>query len=87
MGKQSVDHNKPKHGVWLEFEPPRDKEHALEVCKLGTALLRKLGAAPGVELFLDERHMLYCYGGDMGYFTLTDHGHWFNLEYMARATS
>jgi hypothetical protein len=76
--------------VWIELEKPRDAAHAEEICVLANRMIDRLCEPPeeGVErreFFWDEDDKRYCFGGQMGYMTLSDRGEWFNLDYFGRA--
>lgn len=74
--------------VWIELEKPKDNTHAEHVCRLANNMLRRLAEKAtdmgGQEFFWSRSEQSYCYGGDMGYSTLSDHGKWFNLDYLGR---
>lgn len=76
--------------VWIELPPPANHQHADELCRKLNRMLHRLtkpsdlvnGALPR-EFFYDRSQACYCYGGDMGYTTLSDRGVWLNLDYLA----
>lgn len=83
--------------VWIELDPPRPEgkktgpyDHALghERAKLATNMLARLcgpedGPAPVIRW--NETKLQYDHiSGPMRVESLTDHGQWFNLDYMGR---
>lgn len=82
--KASTASNEPApNRIWIELDKPRDKAHADKQCELANAMLKKLGAKTS-EFWWSERDHCYCYGDNMGYVTLSDRGHWLNLDFLAR---
>ena len=75
---------KEQDRVWIELERPRNTEHAALIAEKANRMLARLGVTGGREFFWDEHDRCWCFGGDMGYVTLTDNGTWFNLDYMGR---
>ena len=87
LGRNKIE-SRPR--VWIELPPPDDHQHADELCRKLNLMLHRLtkpsdlikGALPR-EFFYDRSQACYCYGGDMGYTTLSDRGIWLNLDYLA----
>ena len=75
---------KEQDRVWIELERPRDAKHAALIAKKANSMLNRLGVTGGREFFWDEHDRCWCFGGNMGYVTLSDNGTWFNLDYMGR---
>ncbi len=75
--------------VWIELEKPRDDAHADEICRKANRMLDRLlpPAEPGVDrsrFFWLTRDKRYAIGSYYGYYTLSDWGDWFNLDYLGR---
>ena len=71
--------------VWIELEMPASKEEGDRRANLANNMLARLSEGKLPEKFWWSTHEgRYCYGGTMGYRVLTDHGEWFNLEYLGR---
>ena len=83
--------------VWIELERPTGREftsdrvlynaEAHRRAELATNMLARLNAPEpldGYRFFWSEREGRYCYGGPMGYESLSDNGQWFNLEHFGR---
>ncbi len=83
----------PPNRIWIEFEKPRDKEHAQQQCDLANNMLRRLSHSMTEELnqefFLKKEpdRFSYCYGGQMGYYDLPQRGHWLSLDFIGRPLS
>lgn len=73
------------HRVWIELEVPTSEDEAKEIAELATNMLKRLSAADDSDdssfFWMDNK---WNYGGHSGYYTLSDHGHWFNLDYFGR---
>ena len=74
---------KPPCSIWFEFEHPRSKEHAQEICAKANKMLGKLCEMHGNEFFWIEGKG-FNFGGDMGYESLPERGKWFSLDWLAR---
>lgn len=76
--------NETKDRVWIELEKPRNAEHAKVICEKANRLMNRLGFTEGWHFHWDEKERQYWWCGDSGYITLSDRGHWFNLDYLGR---
>lgn len=70
-----------KNRIWIELD--REAEDKSEQCRLANLVMKKLGITKGYEFFWSAHDRRFCWGGDMGYETLSDNGRWFNLDYLA----
>lgn len=77
--------------IWIELEKPKSNSHADDACRLANNMLKRLckpedivEGDPPRQFFYSENECCYCYGGAMGYTTLSDNGEWFNLDYFGR---
>ena len=77
--------------LWIEFEAPKDLQHAKEQCRLVNAMMTKLADKEHLPLrYLfqawENQHgkIEYTFGDAMGYVELPDRGHWLNLDYMGK---
>ena len=81
---------KATNRVWIELElPPRDDARlGHDRAAAASKMLRKLGDATGdyEPVWFDEKKWRYAFVlSSAGTFVwATDHGHWFNLDYLAR---
>lgn len=77
-----------KNTIWIELKEPESKEFAELQCKLANNMLARLAKPEHLPLaqtfFFSDYERRYCFGGAMGYKVLTDHGEWFNLDYLGR---
>lgn len=69
--------------VWIELDPPSSKEQGDERAAMATNMLRRLGVERS-RFWWSTREARYCYGDEMGYVSLSDNGHWLNLEFLGR---
>lgn len=76
--------------IWFELETPWkgdkfDHELGKARAELATTLLRKLGD-PITAFWWHETDAKYCVTLDSAgsYLSLSDNGHWFNLDYMGK---
>ena len=74
-------------GVWIELQEPSDEYTAQEICDNANKMLNKLGVEGNRFQVNKERkygtHYLHVQSdGQFSY--CEDHGHWFNLEYLAK---
>lgn len=75
----------PAHDrVWIEMDRPRDAAHADAICDKANRMLERLGVADTHRFWYHDREAIYCLGGQAGYVTLSDRGHWFNLDFLGR---
>lgn len=75
-----------KNQVWIELEKPTSDDHAADIVTLANNMLQRLnGKEPQNIFWWDGKDKCYCYGGEDGYVTLSDRGHWFNLDYLGRS--
>lgn len=71
--------------VWIEVPKQANEKEAQETCAKLNQMLERLGdGKPRHDEFFYTRRDGLCYGGDFGYVTLPDNGHWFNLDYLGR---
>jgi hypothetical protein len=76
--------------VWIELPPPEDARHADQLCRKLNRMLKRLAKPEDLRdgelprsFFYARIQRCYCYGGAMGFVTLSDRGEWFNLDYLA----
>ncbi|ARB14450.1 hypothetical protein Ccr5_gp230 [Caulobacter phage Ccr5] len=73
--------------VWIELEPSASEGHARAAA--ASAMLKRLGVDVGVHkpVFWHERNERYCFTLDASgvYVEAEDHGHWYNLDFLAGA--
>jgi len=77
-------------GVWIELQEPSDEYTAQEIVDNANKMLNKLGVKGNRFAVNKERkygtHYLHVQGdGQFSY--CEDHGHWFNLEFLAKENS
>jgi hypothetical protein len=80
---KKAESKKEQNRVWIELEKPCTKEQGDARAALVSAMLRRLGLEVG-RVWWSEHEARYCFGDAMGYIVLSDHGHWFNLDYFGR---
>lgn len=74
-----------QHKVWIELPKPKDADEAADIVTFANNMLHRLnGKEPSNLFWWDGKDRCYCYGGEDGYNSLSDNGHWFNLEYVGR---
>ena len=75
-----------KDSVWIELERPFDKEHADAICAKANNMLKRLAHEPldGRGFSWSEVRREYRYSDGIGFISLIDSGHWFNLDYFGR---
>src|SRR4051812_12999243 len=83
---KKAETKKAQNRIWIELERPTTKEQGEERARLATTMLRRLGVQQK-SIFWDGHEGRYCYGDAMGYLTLSDDGHWFNLDYLGGSES
>jgi hypothetical protein len=74
-------------GVWIELQEPSDEYTAQEIVDNANKMLNKLGINGNRFAVSKERkygtHYLHVQSdGQFSY--MESHGHWFNLEYLAK---
>jgi hypothetical protein len=76
--------------VWIELDPKGTLDERKERAALLSRMLRRLGFDPRPSgdgpVFVREATGRYCFTLDEagGYVEASDHGHWFNLDYLGR---
>ena len=83
MGEQKLT----TMGVWIELQEPSDEYTAQEIVDNANKMLNKLGINGNRFAVSKDRkygvHYLHVQSdGQFSY--CEDHGHWFNLEYLAK---
>lgn len=74
-----------RYKVWIELPRPNNADEAADIVTFANNMLHRLnGKEPQNTFWWDNRENCYCYGGEDGYNSLSDSGHWFNLEYIGR---
>lgn len=71
-----------KHKVWIELPNHDHETHAA----LATKMLHKLGFNESVDIWWNESKRLYCLTTNSSgeFLQLNDHGHWFDLDFIAK---
>jgi hypothetical protein len=74
--------------VWIELDPPENKEDGHKRAALLSAMLKKLGVDFGAHqaVWFSEKDYMYCFVRDTGgtFVFATDRGEWYNLEFLAK---
>jgi hypothetical protein len=70
--------------VWIELPLPNSPEEAKDICAKANRMMQRLGNTDEREFSYWEKERMYSWGGHMGFMSLTDRGHWFNLDYLGR---
>jgi hypothetical protein len=67
--------------VWIELPRPESQERGEELAIKANRLLNKLGT-DSVKFYWDheDRYWWLILNNDSGYITLSDNGHWFDLD-------
>jgi hypothetical protein len=90
-----MSEEKKSNRVWIEIEWPQECASKEERDALGkeraealSRLIERLGGEKDFCFWhpnLRSGQGIYCFGGKMGFVEASDHGHWFNLDFLGRA--
>jgi len=71
--------------IWIELDVPANNADAELQCTLANNMLKRLVPSGQFEFWWHENDCMYCLStGPMGYHTLPDRGHWFNLDSLGK---
>ena len=79
---------KKPNRFWFELELPEklNDEKGEELAAKACIVLNRLGVEGGVPVWWNKKEKRYCFTLDVagGYVVANDHGHWYNLDYIAK---
>jgi hypothetical protein len=77
-------HN-PENRIWIELERSDEAADNHERAALASKMLARLGVDIDKPVWFSEKRNRYCFTTDCAgtFVESLDHGHWFNLDFLA----